>query len=156
MHSPAPSIADPDLHGLVKAWADAWNEHDMEAAARLVTPDVEFVTVAGLWLRGRGEFLAHHKRIHTMQMAESRWTTLATATKAIQPSLMLMHVEWLITGDREADGTPRLPRQGLFTWLAQTERREWTIAVAHNTNLRSDLGHRLSGEAVGLQMGEHL
>jgi len=36
---------------LVAVWATAWNRHDMEAAAGLVTSDVGFVSVSGRWLR---------------------------------------------------------------------------------------------------------
>jgi len=48
------------LTSICQAWADAWNQHDVDALARLVSPDVEFVNVAGIWLRGFDEFKQHH------------------------------------------------------------------------------------------------
>src|SRR5215208_5331513 len=47
----------PGIGPAIDAWARAWNAHDMKAAADLVDPNVDFVTVAGLWLRSRDEFL---------------------------------------------------------------------------------------------------
>jgi uncharacterized protein (TIGR02246 family) len=137
----APSAA------LAASWADAWNRHDMDAAAILVAPEIEFVTVAGLWLRGRDEFLKHHRHIHEMQMRDSQWVNLAISQRPIQNDLVLIHLEWRITGDRELDGTPRQPRHGLFTWLAAPVGQVLRILAAHNTNLRPDLRHRLSRSA---------
>lgn len=141
---------------LAAAWADAWNQHDMDAAASLVAPDVEFVTVAGLWLQGRDEFLKHHRHIHTMQMRDSQWVNLAISQRPIQNDLVLIHLEWGVTGDRESDGTPRQPRLGLFTWLTNPVGEVLRILAAHNTNLRPDLRHRLSGSAGSNTItGEH-
>src|SRR5205814_4988633 len=41
------------IEELVSAWADAWNHHDAEAAAALVTPEVDFVNVLGRWFKGK-------------------------------------------------------------------------------------------------------
>jgi uncharacterized protein (TIGR02246 family) len=131
---------------LAKAWMAAWNAHDMDAAARLLTPEVEFVTVAGLWLRGREEFLDHHRRIHAMQMRDSRWVNVATNSQSLRDDFALVHLEWAMEGDREPDGRPRPPRRGIFTWLVvRGDDGAWRIAAAQNTNLRDDIRHRLSG-----------
>lgn len=150
---PAPATC-PDLAGAAKAladaWAAAWNAHDMEAAAGLVAMEVEFVTVAGHWLRGRAEFLAYHRGIHTAQMRDSRWAGLAVDTRLLRDGLALIHLEWAIEGDRDPDGTPRAPRKGIFTWIAAREEDgAWRIAVAHNTNLRAGVHHRLWPDDAG-------
>ena len=133
-----------DVANLISVWADCWNVHDMERARTLVADDVEFVTVAGLWLRGGDEFLAHHRQIHRNQMRDSRWTSLGYNVNPIDSRLSVVHLEWTIAGDREPDGTPRVRRFGLFTWL--TERRDGRsfILVAHNSDLRPGVQHRLS------------
>ncbi|GEO18711.1 SgcJ/EcaC family oxidoreductase [Microvirga aerophila] len=140
-----PRANDTAAARLAASWEDAWNRHDMDAAASLVAQDVEFVTVAGLWLRGREEFLSHHRRIHAMQMQDSQWVNLAVSQRVIRDDLVLIHLEWRVTGDREPDGTARPPRLGLFTWLTTPAGDALRILAAHNTNLRSDLCHRMSG-----------
>jgi uncharacterized protein (TIGR02246 family) len=134
---------------LIDAWADAWNRHDMDIAASLVATDVEFVTVGGLWLRGRDEFLDYHRRIHASQMRDSQWTNLAVSRRYVRRDLALVHLEWRITGDREPDGALRRPRLGLFSWLVAHDDQAPFILAAHNTNLRPDLGHRVTGTDVG-------
>ena len=132
------------LDRLIEAWTRAWNTHDMPSAAVLLEPDVDFVTVAGLWLRGRDEFLRHHRAIHERHLRETTWTTLGSAVRVLGHDLALAHVEWTITGEMDVDGTRRPPRSGIFTWVVRRVDGRWLIAAAHNTNLRSGTSHRLS------------
>jgi uncharacterized protein (TIGR02246 family) len=134
---------EPAVATLVEAWERAWNAHDMPAAARLVHPEVDFVTVAGHWLTGRREFLAHHQRIHRDHLRDSVWATRAYRVRPLHDRLVLVHLEWVITGERGPDGTTASPRAGVFTWVVE-QAAGGLIAAAHNTNLRSDVGHRLA------------
>jgi uncharacterized protein (TIGR02246 family) len=127
-------------------WQRAWNLHDADALAVLVTRDVEFVTVAGLWLRGRQDFLAHHRLMHATQMRESTWTNIGATRRMLGGGHVLQHVEWRIEGDFDPDGTPRAPRRGIFTWVLQL-RPSPLILAGNNANLASHLSHRLAGEA---------
>ena len=133
-----------DVQRLVEAWARAWNAHDMEAAADLVDLEVDFVTVAGSWLRGREEFLRHHQYIHQRHMRETTWTTVGYALRPLCDDLVLVHHEWTITGECDSAGAPRPPRSGIFTWVVTHAESTWLIAAAHNTNLRPDTLHRLT------------
>ncbi len=136
------------LSSLCSAWAGAWNQHDADALARLVCTDVEFVTVAGVWLRGIDEFTKHHDEIHRFQMKESSWANVAQQYRQLGEDLILAHVEWIIVGDRDADGAPRPPRRGIFTWLAVAAPSAWFIQAAHNTNLRDGLRYRSSVKEI--------
>jgi uncharacterized protein (TIGR02246 family) len=138
----------PGIQALIGAWTDTWNAHDMHAAAALVEADVDFVTVAGRWLRGQDEFLRHHHDIHRLHMRETTWVTLGYEVRRLRDDLALAHLEWTITGERDADGSPRSPRLGIFTWLIACSRGGWLIAAAHNTNLRRDTPHRLAGRGI--------
>src|SRR5215471_1277491 len=126
----ASSAADPRpaVIALIAAWADAWNAHDMAGAHTLLAPDIDFVTVAGLWLQGGAEFLSHHRAIHHGQMRQSEWTNLQHELRFVRADLCLVHLEWTIVGEREPNGTPRPRRYGVFTWLI--ERRERWLIVA--------------------------
>src|ERR1700724_1000835 len=134
--SPA-NDAERAVSGLIHAWADAWNAHDMEQARSLVAADVDFVTVAGLWLKGGGEFLAHHRAIHRMQMWESEWTNLQYEPRFIREDLCLVHLEWTIAGDRDPDGTPRERRYGFFPLLIGRRGAQLLIIAGHNCDLRA-------------------
>jgi uncharacterized protein (TIGR02246 family) len=134
----APSGLDLPL-----AWQQAWNHHAADMLAALVAPDIDFVTVAGLWLRGRHEFHAHHRHMHATQMSASIWTTVGARMRMLDGQHALQHVEWRIEGDRDSDGSERSPRRGIFTWVLQL-RSKPLILAGHNTNLAPHLSHRLT------------
>ena len=150
MHTP-PSIPGPAntlmLQGLATRWQDAWNRHDMDEIAASISADVDFVTVAGVWLRSHAEFLEHHRSLHRGQMRDSTWTTCASTARLLHAALALQHVEWRIEGDRDADDTPRAPRRGVFTWVVRLDGHP-TILAAHNTNLAAHVMHRLPPETT--------
>jgi uncharacterized protein (TIGR02246 family) len=133
-----------DIAALVTAWATAWNAHDMQAAAALVTHAVDFVTVRGRWLRGRAEFLRHHADIHRGHLRDSRWTTVGHTRRALCDHLAVVHHEWTIAGERGAEDAPMPPRGGIFTWVVARAGDTWRIAAAHNTNSITDPPHRLT------------
>jgi uncharacterized protein (TIGR02246 family) len=143
--TPASARPSPDIGRLIEAWALAWNAHDMRAAAALVAEDVDFVTVAGLWLKGRGEFLRHHDHVHRRHLRGTAWTTLATAVRPLADDLVLAHLEWTITGELDPRGATLPPRSGIFTWVIASTVGPGHIVAAHNTNLRPDTAHRLAG-----------
>ena len=57
---------------LVTSFQDAWNRHEMQALSALVSKDVDFVNVSGMWFKNRKEFEEYHLRLHQMRLKESR------------------------------------------------------------------------------------
>lgn len=136
------------VEGLVEGWARAWNAHDMRAAASLVDPDVDFVTVSGRWLRGRHEFLRHHEDIHRRHLRDSTWTTVGYALRPLHDDLVLVHQEWTIAGELDQTARQCRPRSGIFTWVVIWTGTTWLIAAAQNTNLRPGTSHRLADRGM--------
>ena len=116
-----------------KDWQAAWNRHDMKALAALVTEDIDFITVAGLWLKGRKEFEEHHASIHVMRFKESVRTTTDVQVKFLKPDVAIVHVSGGIKGEKGRDGTPLQPRQGIFTRVVTKEGGKWLIKASQNT-----------------------
>ncbi len=114
-----------------------WNSHDMDAMGQLFTKDADFVNVLGMHLKGRAQIVARHKEIHVMQFKDSVWVTHSVASQLLSPEFGLVHVNWGMSGDRDPDGAPRKPRDGIFSWLLLRQRDgTWLIRSAHNTNIR--------------------
>ncbi len=122
------------VESVAERWQGAWNSHDMDALSALVAEDVDFVTVGGTWLKDRKAFKEHHADRHRMQFKESVWMTDKTSIEFVRPDIAVAHVEWGIRGDKDPDGTPRQPRQGIFTWVLEKRGGAWTIIAAQNTN----------------------
>jgi len=131
---------------LATEWQDAWNQHDAGLLARLVAVDVDFVTVAGLWLSGRMEFHEWHRLIHRAHLQDSHWTNLACRSRPLQGSLTLFHLEWRIDNEVRSDSSRAHSRLGVFTWIVSAQGEATEIVAAHNTNLAERTMHRLTGK----------
>src|SRR5512132_1885495 len=117
-------------------WDDAWNRHDVKALGALVAEDVRFVNVAGQGLTGRGEFEALQARTHAMQFKESVRTVTGTDIKFLTPDIAVAHVKWGMRGDKDSDGTPRQPRNGVMMQVLMKRDGKWAVVAAQNTNIR--------------------
>jgi len=127
------------INSIALKWQDNWNRHDMKTLAALLAEDVDFVTVGGTWQKSPKEFEEYYAKRHVMQYKESVWTLKNTEVKFIKPDVAVAHVEWSMKGDKDADGTPRQPRQGIFTWVLEKRRGMWIIIASQNTNLREPM-----------------
>jgi uncharacterized protein (TIGR02246 family) len=107
--------ADEDEIKRIQArWDDAWNRHDIKALSALVAEDVRFVNVAGNVLNGREEFEKLQARTHATQFKDSVRTVTGTDIKFVTADIAVAHVRWGMIGDKDADGTPRQPRNGVM------------------------------------------
>ena len=61
-------------------------------------------------------------------------TVLKTTTRFLRPDMAVVHWSWKIEGDRNADGTPRQPRFGMMTLIAEKNVGNWLVIVGQNTN----------------------
>jgi len=118
-------------------WQDAWNRHDMVALADLFTEDADFITVIGKWCKGKKEFYDYRVRLHQVMFKDSIWKTTDTQVRFLSPELAIVHVNWTITGDRNADGTSRPnSRDGIFTQVMVKHDGQWLITASQNTNIQ--------------------
>jgi len=127
------AIRDIEAH-----WQDDWNRHDIAGLAGLFTDDADFVTVIGRWCKGKKDFYDYHVRLHQVMFKDSVWKTTDTQIRFLKPDVAIVHVNWGITGDRDADGTPRpKSRDGIFTQVIVKQNGQWRISASQNTNIES-------------------
>lgn len=122
------------LRAIPVAFCQAWANHDGHQLAQLMSETVDFVTVGGTWLQGRADFETYHTRILSGRFRQSTIRLLQSEVRFLSARSALVHWTWTIEGDFDPDGTPRPPRYGLMTMLAQKERGRWLVVSAHNTN----------------------
>ena len=123
------------LNALAGKWQNYWNSHKMDSMGTLLRNDVDFVTVAGRWLKGKAEAIEHHKERHQIVFKKSAWQTDSVAIKYVKPNLAIMHIGWGMSGDVDPDGTPRKPRHGIFSWVVIKQNNQWLLLSVHNVNV---------------------
>jgi len=129
------SNADEEiLRTLPQAYCDAWNRRDAHAVAAIMADDVDFVTVGTVYLHGRTDWETYHARLLDGRFKDSIVAPLQTTVRLIRPDIGIIHWSWKITGDENPDGTPRPPRHGLLTMVAEKRDGTWQVIVAQNTN----------------------
>jgi len=124
--------ATPD--DLPQAFSDDWAKGDGAALGQLMAEDGDFINVGGAWFHGRADFTLYHSRLLEKRFKDSRITPLETRVQMVRPDLALVRWSWRMTGDRDFDMTPRPPRTGIMTMLAEKQHDRWLILAAQNTN----------------------
>ncbi len=130
---------DEAIREAVRQWELAWNAGDMAAAARLFCDDADFVNVRGSHWHGRDQIELEHAKRHRRQLKDSVFAPLDIGIQYVGEEAALVHVRWAIRGDHDLDGTPRLPRQGLFSWfMLRDPEGRWLVRSAHNTHVTTE------------------
>jgi uncharacterized protein (TIGR02246 family) len=119
---------------LPQSFCDAWAKHDGHELAKIMADDVDFVTVATVYLHGRTDFKKFHVRLLNGRFKDSTITLLDSTARFLRPDMAVVHWTWKIEGDKNFDGTPRPLRFGMMTIVAQKRSGTWQVVVAQNTN----------------------
>jgi hypothetical protein len=61
-------------------------------------------------------------------------TALENKVDFIRPDLAFVRWSWRMVGDKNFDGTPRPPRVGIITMVAEKQGDTWKIIAGQNTN----------------------
>ena len=125
------------LQALPATFQRCWNDHNMDSMGTMLTEDVDFINVAGTWFKGKTATVNDHKDSHSMMFKNSVLSTDSVDIKYVKSDLAIIHVGWGITGDLNADGIPRMPRHGIFTWVAVKTKRRWLLLAVSNVNIRA-------------------
>ena len=134
-HALAQSKADEEAVGkLPQEFCEAWAKHDGHALAKIMAEDVDFVTVATTYLHGRTDFETFHVRLLSGRFKDSTISVLKTTSRFLRPDMAVVHWSWRIEGDKNPDGTPRPPRYGMMTLVAEKKGGNWLVIVGQNTN----------------------
>ncbi|GJI91697.1 YybH family protein [Duganella hordei] len=141
----APSDDELAIQQVESRWQDAWNRHDMTTLSSLFTDDADFVQVNGRRWIGPAEIKKNHALVHEMMFKDSVWTNLKLDIRFLKPDVAVAHQTWGLRGDKNPDGTPRTPREGLFTQVFVKRDGHWLISAAHNTNIAVVPGSPVAG-----------
>jgi uncharacterized protein (TIGR02246 family) len=123
------------LHMLPVNWQIYWNNHNMDSLGRLMKEDVDFVNLAGIWLKGRETTIRLLTHMHGFTFKNSLWSTDSVAVKYIKPDLAILHIGWGLSGDVNPDGSIREPKHGIFTWVSMKENGRWELIAIDNVSI---------------------
>ena len=106
MHAQS-KVDEEAVRKLPQSFCDAWAKHDGHELAKIMADDVDFVTVATVYLHGRTDFEKFHIRLLSGRFRDSTITSLESSARFLRPDMAVVHWSWKIEGDKNFDGTPR-------------------------------------------------
>jgi len=117
---------------------DAWNRHDPDGMVESLTDDGQFVTVNGVWMRQRGEFLKLMQRLHGVggPFRESRRETLEMHVRLLAPDVAMVHSRFRVANDIEEDGKA-IVREGVGIRVVRKLDGRWRTVAVQNTDIRN-------------------
>jgi uncharacterized protein (TIGR02246 family) len=123
------------IAAVMDRFMDAWNRHDATAFAAVFAEDADFTNWRGMGASGRSKIEAFHAPMFATIFKNSHQTYTAINTRFIRPDVAAVDVHWSMTGAMDAQGNPRLDRQGLLSFIMAKHDDEWQIVVMHNLDL---------------------
>lgn len=85
--SAAPGNDNSALAKIPGEFSGAWARGDGRALGKLMSEDVDFVTVGATWLHGRRDFSVYHSRLLSERFRGSTITPLTTKVRVVRPGL---------------------------------------------------------------------
>jgi uncharacterized protein (TIGR02246 family) len=117
---------------------DAWNRHDPDGMVESLTDDGQFVTVNGVWMKTRVEFLALMQRLHGAggPFRQSHRDTLEMQVRLLAPDAAMVHSRFRVSGDIEEDGKA-ISREGVGIRVVRKLDGRWRTVAVQNTDIRN-------------------
>jgi uncharacterized protein (TIGR02246 family) len=117
---------------------DAWNRHDPDGMVESLTDDGQFVTVNGVWMTNRGEFLKLMQKLHGAggPFRTSHRETLEMHVRMLAPDAAMVHSRFRVSGDVEEDGKA-VAREGVGIRVVRKVDGAWRTAAVQNTDIKN-------------------
>jgi uncharacterized protein (TIGR02246 family) len=116
---------------------DAWNRHDPDAMVESLTDDGQFVTVNGVWMKTRAEFLGLMQRLHGAAgpFRASTRETLEMHVRLLAADVAMVHSRFRVSGEVEHDAAQL--REGVGIRVVRKIGDRWRTVAVQNTDIRN-------------------
>jgi uncharacterized protein (TIGR02246 family) len=129
-----PLAAEDDRpQALVDRFVRAWNAHDPKAMGDLFTEEADFVNAEGQWSQGRPWIRAQLERFHSTRFKGTTLVETNTRLRMVRDNIAILHFQWELSGEVDADGKPVPKRHGIMQIVAVQEVHGWKILSAQDT-----------------------
>ena len=129
------SDTNSEVNSIVRAFAECWNRHDMNAFAELFAADAQFVNVMGLWWRGKDEIRKAHEFSHATMFKNSRLTITETDIRFPTVTIAIARCRWKLEGHVTLEGKPLPERNGILVHVLARTAGRWLIIDSQNTDI---------------------
>ena len=131
------SADEAAIHDIEQRYNAAWNRHDPDGMVESLTDDGQFITVNGLWLKTRADFLGLMQRLHGAQgpFRTSSRETLQVEVRFLAEDVAMAHSRFRVSGDVEESGQP-VAREGVGIRVVRKLDGRWRTVAVQNTDIK--------------------
>ena len=117
---------------------EAWNSHDPDGMVESLTDDGQFVTVNGVWMKTRADFLSLMQRLHAAggPFRSSSRETLEMHVRILAPDVAMVHSRFRVSDDVEEDGKA-VAREGVGIRVVRKLDGRWRTVAVQNTDIKN-------------------
>ena len=132
------TLEDEAIRQIEARFNDAWNRHDPDGMVESLTDDGQFVTVNGVWMTNRAEFLKLMQKLHGGggPFRTSQRETLEMHVSMLWPDSAMVHSRFRVSGDVEEDGKA-IVREGVGIRVVRKLDGRWRTVAVQNTDIRN-------------------
>jgi uncharacterized protein (TIGR02246 family) len=131
--------ADEDeIRRIETRFNEAWNRHDPAGMVEALVEDGQFVTVNGVWMKTRAEFLGLMERLHDANgpFRLSSRETLETHVRFLAADVAMVHSRFRVSGDLVEDGKA-VAREGVGIRVVRKRDGRWQTVAVQNTDIKN-------------------
>ena len=122
----------------VRQMEETWNRHDMKAYAALLTEDVQWVNIVGMWWQGKADVYKAHEEFHRTSFRNVSIHIEQVAVRKLSAEIAIA----VITESKDAFTTPSgqtrpkgQNRLSLILRKTGDSGERWLICHCHNTEV---------------------
>jgi uncharacterized protein (TIGR02246 family) len=123
------------IRGLIRAFVDSWNRHDMTMLAALFAEDADFVDVFGNWFKDRIAIEQALTQRHATIFKDSLFAEKDFAVRFVKPDLAIVHSVIELSGATDRQGNHLPPGTGVITSVIHEVAGSWRIIALQNTTI---------------------
>ena len=133
-----PAADEDAIRQIETRFNDAWNRHDPAGMVESLTVDGQFVTVNGVWMKTRAEFLGLMQRLHGADgpFRNSTRETLEAHVRFLAPDVAMVHSRFRVAGDVVENGKA-VAREGVGVRVVRRREGRWRTVAVQNTDIRN-------------------
>ncbi len=131
------NVVDPSdeeaIRGVLTAYVDFWNSHEMAGLAELFTKDAEWINIVGMHWRGREAIIKAHDVYHRTMFQKVTLAVESIELRAVAENVVVAAMVVRAGAFTPPDGVPRPSTRDRLSLVLAKRVAGWRIVLGHNT-----------------------
>lgn len=129
------------IQEIVREMEATWNRHDMKAYTALLTEDVDWVNIVGMWWQGKTDVQKAHEAFHSTIFRNVSVHIDRVSMRKLTPGVAVVVCTESVDAFTTPTGQKRPKSQDRLTLILKKTGERWLICHGHNTVIDPEAAH---------------